>query len=290
MPLDRLDVKDLLKSVTKLPTLPTVAFEIIKIANDPKTAAEDLSKILIMDQSLSAKVLRMVNSSYYSVRNKISSIKQAVVILGFESVRSLGLSTAIMDKFGLEETAEGFSRKEFWKHSLGVAMTSRLIARKIRCDRDTEEFYYMAGLMHDIGKVIMDQYFPENFAQVIVRIKERGVSFLQVELEMNGITHDEIGAFLAGQWNLPENIVNAIRYHHRPLEATADQKIVYAVHFANILTKTKGMGSGGDSDITNLNEEAIQRLGINDNEVGVMVETEMDKEFEGAKEFLELLS
>lgn len=287
--ISKLDVKELIKAAPKLPTLPAVAIQIVKVANDPNTAAEDLSKLLSVDQSLSAKVLRLVNSSYYGVKNKVSSVKQAVVILGFETVRSLALSTAIMDKFGSDDTGAGLSRKEFWKHSLGVAMTNRVLCRHLSKDAPTQEMYYMAGLLHDIGKVILDQHFFENFVVILNRRAAMGVSFYQAEKLVNDITHDEIGAFLASTWSLPAPIIQAIRYHHDPMAATEDMQIVDATHFANVLTKTKAMGSGGDDDITGLSEESVARLGLSDADVGVIVEIEMPREFEAAKDIIQLL-
>lgn len=287
--IERLDVKEILKNTSKLPTLPAVALEIVRVSNDPNAAAEDLSRLLATDQSLAAKVLRMVNSSYYGARKEVASVKQAVVILGFESVRSLALSTAIMDKFAAGDAALEASRNEFWKHSLGVAMTNRVIARHLKKNRDEQETFYMAGLLHDIGKVILDQYFHENFAAISARVVELGTSFYQVEKEINSISHDEIGAFLGQQWGLPKSIIEAIRFHHEPMSAEENLQLVDATHFADILTKTKGMGSGGDDDISGLSEQAVARLGLPEESVGVIVEVEMQREFEGAKELLSLL-
>lgn len=285
----KLDVKELLKAATKLPPLPAVALQIVKVANDPTTAAEDLSRIMTVDQSLSAKILRMVNSSYYGVKNKISSVKQAVVILGFESVRSLALSTAIMEKFSAEGGGTSSARTEFWKHSLGVAMTGRVLARYLRKSTDEQEQYYMAGLLHDIGKVILDQYFNDNFQAILQRVRETDQSFYDSERQLQDISHDEIGSFLATQWKLPAEITAAIRYHHEPMAAPAAHSIVDATHFANVLTKIKGLGSGGDEVISGLNEQSVARLGISESEVGVIVEVEMTKEFDGARELLQLL-
>lgn len=289
MALERLDVRELLKNTSKLPTLPAVALEIVRVSNDPKTGAEDLSKLLSTDMSLSAKVLRMVNSSYYGSRKEVTSVKQAVVILGFETVRSLSLSTAIMDKFAHADRDVEAARNEFWKHSLGVAMTCRVIARHLKEGKDAQETYYMAGLLHDIGKVILDQYFHENFEEITRRVKSQGVSFYEAEKGVNSISHDEIGAFLGQQWGLPKPIINSIRFHHAPMAAEEDHRIVDATHFADILTKTKGMGSGGDDDITGLSEASVARLALPDESVGVIVEVEMQREFEGAKELLALL-
>lgn len=285
---DRLDARELLKSAMRLPPLPAIAMQVVKVSNDPRTAAEDISRLLALDQSLSARILRMVNSSYYASRSEVSSIRQAVVILGFETVRTLTFSTAIMDRFSSDDGA-GAPRAEFWKHALGVAMTARVIARHQKRGREQEELAYMAGLLHDIGKVILDEYFHDTFAEILRRIRERGESFREAERAVNSIGHDEIGAFLALQWGLPRAIANAIRHHHAPMRAAEDASIVDTVHFADILAKTRGVGSGGDDDLSGLSEDSVKRLGLSESDVAVIVEVELPRELDGAKELLALL-
>lgn len=286
--MERLEVRDFLKKVERLPTLPGIAMRIIQKANDPRSAADDLSRIIMSDQSLAAKVLRMVNSAYYGVRNKVGSVRQAIVILGFNTIKSLALSTAIMDKFSTSST-DGFSRGDFWKHSIGVAITNKLLARRVSTNKDMEENYFMAGLLHDIGKVILDQYFHEEFLRVIEHMKLTRLSFYKAEMEVNGLTHAEIGGLLAGQWQLPDEFVAAIRFHHTPENRAEHVQIINATHFANILAKTKGYGSGGDNDISGLVESCVPQLGLQEADVAMIVGSEMDEEYEKAQEFLKLM-
>jgi putative nucleotidyltransferase with HDIG domain len=286
--MERLEVRDFLKKVEKLPTLPGIAMRIIQTANNPKSAADDLSRIILSDISLSAKVLRMVNSAYYGIRNKVSSVKQAIVILGFNTIKSLALSTAIMDKFATSGSIEGFSRGAFWKHSLGVGITNRLLARRL-VKRDQEEDFFMAGLLHDIGKIILDQYFHEEFLRVLAHMRMTNLSFHRAELEVNGLSHAEIGGMLASQWQLPDPLIASIRFHHAPENRAEFQMIVSSTHFANILVKTKGFGSGGDNDISGLSEACVMSLALDESDVGSIVGIEMDAEYEKASEFLKLM-
>lgn len=287
--MERLEVRDFLKKIEKLPTLPGIAMKIVQTANNPKSAADDLSRLIMSDQSLAAKVLRLVNSAYYGIRNKVASVKQAIVILGFNTLKSLALSTAIMDKFATTGTIEGFSRGMFWKHSLGVAITNRLIARRIVTQKEMEENFFMAGLLHDIGKVVLDQYFHEDFLRVINQMRATGQSFYRAEVEVNGLTHAEIGGMLASQWQLPEELVDAIRFHHTPENRTEHAAIISATHFSDILVKTKGYGSGGDTDISGLVESCVLNIGLTEADVAVIVGTEMDQEYAKAAEFLKLM-
>jgi len=286
--MERLEIRDFLKKVEKLPTLPGIAMRIIQTANNPKSAADDLSRIILSDISLSAKVLRMVNSAYYGIRNKVSSVKQAIVILGFNTIKSLALSTAIMDKFATSGVIEGFSRGAFWKHSLGVGLTNRLLARHL-IKRDQEEDFFMAGLLHDIGKIILDQYFHEEFLQVLAHMRLTGLSFHRAEIEVNGLSHAEIGGMLVTQWQLPDPLIVSIRFHHAPENRAEFQTIVAATHFANILVKTKGFGSGGDNDLSGLSESCVMSLALNEEDIGSIVGVEMDVEYEKSSEFLKLM-
>lgn len=287
--MERFEVKDFLKNIEKLPTLPGIAMKIIQTANNPKSAADDLSHIIMSDQSLAAKVLRLVNSAYYGIRNKVASVKQAIVILGFNTIKSLALSTAIMDKFATTGEIEGFSRGEFWKHSLGVGITNRILAKRIETQKERHESYFMAGLLHDIGKVILDQYYHDEFVGVLRHMQLTGKSFHEAEMAVNGLTHAEIGGLLAGQWQLPEELIAAIRFHHSPENRTEFINMINATHFADILVKTKGFGSGGDNDISSLNENAVAALGIPEAEVARIVGEEMDVEYQKASEFLKLM-
>lgn len=286
--MERLEVRDFLKKVERLPTLPGIAMKIIQTANNPKSAADDLSRIILSDLSLSAKVLKMVNSAYYGIRNKVASVKQAIVILGFNTIKSLALSTAIMDKFGTSGSIDGFSRGAFWKHCLGVAITNKIIARRLKM-KDVEENFFMAGLLHDIGKVILDEYFHDDFVKVLTHMKMTNLSFYGAEMEVNGLSHAEIGGMLAGQWQLPEELVAAIRFHHTPEGRTEHKLMICATHFSNILAKTKSFGSGGDSDISGLVESCVMALGLSEGDVAEIVGQEMDAEYAKAGDFLRLM-
>lgn len=287
--MERTEVRKFLKNVEKLPTLSGVSMRIIEVANNPKSAADDLSRIIMADQSLAAKVLRMVNSAYYGIRNKVGSVKQAIVILGFNTIKSLALSTAIMDKFSTTGSIGNFSRSEFWKHSLAVGTTNKIISKRIVKTRDLEENYFMAGLLHDIGKVILDQYYNDDFIKVLNHQEMTGLSFYKAEMEVLGLTHAEIGGMLASHWQLPEELIAAIRFHHTPENRTDHTDIISSTHFADILVKTKGFGSGGDNDISSLSEQCVASLNLAEEDVAQIVGVEMDKEWENAAEFLRMM-
>lgn len=287
MGLEAITVQDLLKEATRLPTLPSVAFQVMRLASDPKSAAEDLAKIIEADPSLAARVLRIANSAYYGLSKRLDSVKQAVVVLGFNTVRSLAVSAAVMDKF--EPAGADFDWPAFWQHSFAVGVGGRVIGRRLHNDRAREEQFFVAGLLHDVGKVVLGQYFPAEFNGVVQKMRESGCSFYEAERSLGGLTHAEIGGFLGAQWNLPDGLVRAIRHHHTPTAAEGDEgHIAKAIHLADILVKTRGVGSGGDDDISSLDEAAVCAMGFSDEDLADLVEGALEKELSESREVLDI--
>lgn len=287
--MDRFEVKEFLKKAEKIPTIPGVALEIQRIVADPRSAADDLSRIIQNDQSLTAKVMRMVNSAYYGLRQKVKSVKQAVVILGFNTVKSLAVSAALLDRFPTGGEVHGFHRGKFWEHTIAVAAISRMLAQRMKVPKDEEEVYFISGLLHDLGKVILDQYFPERFTEVLDRIRSANLSFIEAERALGGVHHAEIGGLLAAQWEFPPEHIAAIRFHHEPDNRTEHQRIIAAVHFANCLAKTQSLGFSGDEDISGLSERAVASLGLSESVVEKMISGEIQQEYDKGRSFLKVL-
>ncbi|GIV01072.1 MAG: HD family phosphohydrolase [Actinomycetota bacterium] len=287
MTLEAITVQDLLREANRLPTLPSVAMLVMELANDPTSAAEDLARIIEGDPTLAGRVLRIANSAYYGLSRKLDTVKQAVVVLGFNTVRSLAVSAAVMDKF--RPAGVDFDWPALWQHSFAVGLASRVLARRIGRTREEEERFFTAGLLHDIGKVVLAQYFPDEFARIVRRLAEGAPSFYDAERETQGLTHAEVGGFLGTQWNLPDSIVRGIRFHHAPAEAKGDDDhIAKATHLANILVKTRGIGSGGDDCITGLDESAVAAMGIDDETLAEIVEGDLERELSESAELLEI--
>lgn len=283
--MDTTKLQRLVTKIDKLPTLPIAATKIIQIVNNPNATARDVNQVISTDQALAAKVLKLVNSAYYGLANKVSSITQAVVILGFNTIKSLALSASVLDTFSAAELSS-FKREEFWRHSLGVAVTAKLVAQVTRVPEKQQEEYFIGGLLHDMGKVVFDQYLHDEFAEAAQLAKDTGIAFIQAEQEVLQVTHPEIGMLLAERWNLPPNLREAIGYHHQPNVAKEAKNQVVVTHFANILIKSKQIGYSGDYDITGLDEEAVAGLNIPSDQLEKMLTTEIDKELSNATVFL----
>jgi putative nucleotidyltransferase with HDIG domain len=248
--------KRIVDKIQGLPTLPTVVMELLAIARDPNASANDMEAGLQHDPSLTMKVMRMANSSFYGSGNN-KTLNQAVVALGFPVIRSIILAASVFEAFP-GAGRPGFDRTEFWKHSLGVGVASRLLAQRI-AKRDVEEAF-VAGLVHDIGKVILDEHASDLWNRVITRAKEKNCLIFDAEMEVLGFSHAQVGQWLAMKWKLPQDYTAAIFYHHQPGFARQGETLTSIVHIADILARTLKLGSGGDPLVPTIDQNAWQRI------------------------------
>ena len=226
-----------LKRIRDIPSLPEVVNHILDVISRPNTPASEIARLIALDPGLTSKVLRMVNSAAYGFQRQISSIQHGIMILGFNTVRGLVLSASILKMF--EGQAEhGLDHKKFWEHSLGTATAARIIGQKVRVPEFDDAF--SAGMLHDIGKVVLDVHFGQDYRQVIQeakrqRILAHGLPFLATENSVLGVDHTEIGSYLANKWRLPVTMTEVIQYHHAPAQAEHCQPLVHLVALANEL-------------------------------------------------------
>jgi len=270
------NLKKIIGKVTDLPTLPRTVLKITELVNNPKSSAKDLAMVVTDDQILTARLLRLVNSSFYGFPQKVSTVRGAIVLLGFDAIRSLLLTTSMFDLFSNKKKKGGFEQETLWDHSLGCAVGAKVIADYLRYDKVEEIF--VAGLLHDIGKIVEMLFLPKEFNRVTDMVVEKNILMVEAEKEVLGYTHAEIGKLLAEQWNLPSKLVNVISHHHHPELAGRFLQEAAIVHLADILCRSVNIGSGGDNKIPPLNREAWDSLQLELTTIEPIVE-EMDREF-----------
>ncbi|HYE78647.1 MAG TPA: HDOD domain-containing protein, partial [bacterium] len=234
-----------LLDLQELPTLPLVVTRIVTMTDDPRSSASDLKHLIVNDQAIAAKILKLANSAFYGLPGKITTLNRAVTLLGFNTVRSLALSISIMEVFSGHSECPYFNRSRFWEHSLAVASCAKLLAAKHRPDERDEA--HMAGLFHDIGKVVLDQYFFEYFATAMEIAHKTGISSNEAEQRILGADHAEVGAQVATRWNFPSHLVEVIRHHHNP-DGAPGNTICQIVALASVLCQEWGFGDSGESD------------------------------------------
>jgi len=253
------DLKRIVERIHKLPSLSQVVTRILALARDPRSGAGDLKRVIELDPALSLKVLRLVNSSFYGYTGKIRNVAQAVVILGFDSIKSIALSASVIELFkGFKKNSTLFNHERFWLHSIGVGASARLIATDTKIE-DPESLFFV-GLIHDLGKMIMNQYAHEEFEAALRCAIDNDLLLLDAEMQILGTSHVHVGRWLAARWNLPEDIVDAIGCHHQPTLSRKAPQLASAVHLADFLVHTAKIGQSGNGRAPELDPSAMEIL------------------------------
>ncbi len=198
--------------IRELPTLPAIVLKVNQMLQDLETTADQLSRVIETDQSMAVKILKLVNSSFYGFKSTISSINTAVIILGFNTIQHAVVSLSVMKSFSRLKNLKRLNIQDFWQHSLAVAVISKYLADHV--DKTLSSDCFTAGLLHDIGKLILAEYFPEHFEKIWLTAVESAISFVDAEKMENTVNHAEIGAYLSKKWLLPQSLTDAIRHHH----------------------------------------------------------------------------
>lgn len=284
---DEQRLRQLVQQIEDLPTLPSVITQIIKMVEDPDTSAADMNSVISQDPSLTAKVLKLVNSAFYGFSRQISTVREAVVILGFNRVKSLALSASVFEAFQGPGTEE-FDRVGLWEHSIATGIGAEIIGK--RMEYPNPEEILVGGILHNIGKIVIDLYFHDQLREIFTYVRDRDCLMLEAERSILGVAHPEIGAWLAQQWNLPEKIVTTIRYYHEPLEAPEEYRTLpMLIHVGDIFARTKNFGCTGDNVIPPFEEEVMDELELEKNDIPDILE-ELESEMENADVLLELSS
>jgi HD-like signal output (HDOD) protein len=236
-------IKKVTESIIGLPTLPTIVSKMIDQVDSPRTSTAALARLIASDQALTAKVLKFANSAYYGFPREISTVNMAIVVLGFNAVKEMGLSLSVFDVFKKTPSNAYFDVTLFWEHSVGCGVAARMLARTYKPALAGEAF--VAGLLHDVGKVILKQYFDTEFAEIIKAQQERNVTLEEAELATIETTHTQIGNWLAEKWNLPELICETIRCHHTPWETDKEPLFLACVTIADYLCHISKTGQSG---------------------------------------------
>lgn len=240
-------IRDGVDAIDTLPTIPVTLEKIFSILEDENKSARDLENIIKYDQSLSAKIISVANSAFYGLRMQVTTISRAVVAIGFTEVKNLAMSVALMNFFKTKAKFPGFSVDKFWLHSIGVGIVSRMIAR-ISANIDAESLF-TCGIVHDIGRVALCAYFPEDFMAILDIKNRENCSMLEAE-EMYGLKHTLVGRWLAEKWQFPEAFIQTISCHHHPYEQKSFLPAAGIVQLADILVHRTGIGEEPDDSQT----------------------------------------
>lgn len=242
-----------LQEVKNLPTLPGIVAKLTRMAEDPDTTTEQMGRVISKDHILAAKLLKLVNSAFYGFPQKISSLSSAIILLGFNVIKSLIISASI---FELMESSD----VELWEHSLGTAVAASILAKRLGI-KDPEEVS-TAGLIHDIGKVAVKMELPEQYDEILNIVEMKKVSMFEAERLVLGLDHAEVGGWLAKSWFLPRKLVEPISCHHLPKSSREEPLASAILHFSDVLIRGLGYGHGTDIWVPPLSKFAWETLGL----------------------------
>lgn len=257
-----INTERLISKVDEFPTLPTIYSTLLDVMSNPRSTANDVATVISQDQSSASKILKASNSSIYGFRGRISTISQAIVFIGFDEVKNLVTALSIIHMFKGSKKSLFFNPIDLWKHSLAVGVISRHIGKTIGVTN--LENYFLAGILHDIGKLLFFKVIPEEYSQVINQAIEKNMTIRDAEQEYLGITHTVAGEILAEKWKLPTLLKNVIRYHaNGVIDGEVDQ-LTGIVHIANITAAMLGLGTSGEEIISAPNPKVWDRIKLPD--------------------------
>jgi putative nucleotidyltransferase with HDIG domain len=261
-----MDIRDLEAIIARtgdLPAMPAIAVKVMEMVGDPSTSANDLQEIISHDQALTSKVLKIANSAMFGVSRDISTLSHAIMILGFSSIRSIVLATSTKSVYMKTGGASGFSTKLLWDHSLSTALISRTIGSKIPSVNNEEVF--IAGLLHDIGKTVMNMNFTSDYEGVITEVYNNKVPFREVEEKLMGFDHTQVGALVLRKWNISQTLEETVLHHHSPKGAKLNQELTAVVSLANIISNLLTKAGEAELELEPvINSDAAEVLGYDE--------------------------
>lgn len=253
-------LEKLFSGIGTLTTLPTAAHRILQLTEDESADPNKLREAIQSDPVLVARILRRLNSAYFSLSHRVSDIRTAVSLLGIQEIRNLALTVYVSRMFERKGDHGTYRRKDLWNHSVAVAAAARLVARV--CGHGLSEDVYIAGLLHDLGLILLDQGMRKHFCRVIDELTPANPAYL-VEQRNLTFDHATLGGFVAQKWNFPQQISDAIAYHHEPwLYRGPHKDIVYVVAVANYLCSRAGITSLGIHNLPPPPDEVYAGLGL----------------------------
>lgn len=251
-------VEQILAAVKDIPPLPAIVPRVMVVLNDPNSSVAALAKVLGSDQAIASKLLRLSNSAFYGFSKHIGTIHDAVVLLGFKTIKGLIYALSLYSSFNEKVGGYKLDKGELWRHSLCAAFVAQMISTKTK--KGNSEQAFVAGLMHDIGKTILGEFLG-NGSEDFAKHAEEEVYFIKIEEEILGISHPEIGAKVCEKWNLPQELLDAVKFHHMPSEFDGDNPLVPIVHIADAVCLVLGLGIGTDGLSYPFDEGALKKIG-----------------------------
>lgn len=258
-------IRDILQRVGSLPPLPDTAVRLMNVINDPRSTVEEIVEVIRYDQAVTAEVLKLCNSAYFGLTRNVASLSEAMVCLGTVKVLQLVMSVHTSALLSKAQIGYGLAPGVLWRHSVAVALAASATAQRIQLTNVSLAF--TAGLLHDIGKVVLNEYVAEDFLEITRRVREEKLSFVESEKAVLGYSHEEIGGRIADVWKLPQPMVQSICHHHDPCLLDPPDPLVDTVYLANCVCLLLGVGLGEDGLYYRASDKVMQRNGLRESDL-----------------------
>ncbi len=277
------------KKLADLPTLPAIITKIIETANDPNATAEQMQRLIAMDQGLASKILRVVNSAYYGFPKRVSTISQAVMILGFGTVRNLVLGVSTFGMLAQKSMPYGLNRSKFWEHCAASAAAGTVLAKhRLPRNYNASEEAFLGGLLHDVGSLFLDSYFPVQYAVAMAFAAREGKSAREAETQVLGIDHVMVGRSIAEHWNFPPHVTAMIGSHHEPSASQEHFEMIALIHASDWLAWQCGHPSSEHTNAPVLHPEVDDWLLFEDDHWNT-VKAELHEQYKQCEQFVKMV-
>ena len=272
------NIDDLVRKSTNIASLPAIYTRLVEVMEDPYSSADDVGAVISEDIGLTARLLRLVNSAMYGFPSTIESVRQGLTVVGTQQIHDLALATSVVDMFK-DVPQELVDMSSFWQHSIGCGVCARSLATELRAPN--VERHFVAGLLHDIGKLLVFMSDPAGARTAIEHPRDEQMMLHEAEEVVMGYDHAAVGEALLSNWNLPVSLQEPVSNHHRPARATRFQVEVAVIHLADILAHSMLMGSSGERWVPPLSGFAWERLGLSE-DVLTGILTDIDQQYAAA--------
>ncbi len=244
---DDSQVTQIQQYIDRMPSLSTTVTKVLEVCNTPQASPNDLNRVISLDPVLTGQVLKLINSAYYSLPNQISSLVRAIIMLGLNTVKNLALSTAVIATIGKHDSFKSLPMDDFWSHSICVGVTAKALAAQQNVPLIEREEYFVAGLLHDLGKIPLNNCFAAEYVQALQLAELEQGPLIQTEKLLVGIDHALSGRLIGEKWHLSDTMIQALCFHHEPASASnEDRSLVATVALANLYANIYEIGSAGD--------------------------------------------
>ena len=250
----------IISRVEDLPPLPNIVVKLLHASRDPSVSTREMVELIKHDPALTIKVLRLCNSSYYGLPRKINSIQEALVYIGTDTLVNFVLAGCLSTFYQQAQNGYGLEKGELWRHSVGCAIACQCIAEA--SEDGVTGLAFTAGLIHDIGKVILNDEVGNELPAILAIVENERIAFNEAEVKVFGFSQTRAGALLARHWNLPEALIDAIEHHQQPSNAKQSPKLVAQVHLGNILCLSFGIGVGNDGLAYSFEPQTLETVGV----------------------------